>query len=99
VVVAEPNTFAARLTELREKAGLSQYKLAQLSGVSKQTISQLEKGEGDPSWDTVKKLAHALGVSIDEFDTDDEGEQEPEKTEEKPTPKKPAPKKKPKPKK
>ena len=39
------HNFAARLTELREEAGLSQYALAQKSGVSKQALSRLEKGE------------------------------------------------------
>lgn len=69
MTVAVP--FAERLKELRAKAGMSQYRLAQVSGVAKQTISQLEKGDTDPAWETVRKLARALGVSISEFDPPD----------------------------
>ncbi len=63
-------TFARRLAELREEAGISQYELAKRSGVSKQALSRLELGEREPSWQTVRKIAHALGVSVAEFDTD-----------------------------
>lgn len=87
MLVAERSTFGARLKELREKAKLTKYKLAQLSGVSQQTIAQLEKpGGGDPSWETVKKLARALDVSLDDFDTEEEPTED---DEEKPAPKKP----------
>lgn len=99
MLVANSNTFGARLKALREKAGHTKYKLAQLSGVSQQTIAQLEKpGGGDPSWDTVKKLAHALEVSIDEFDDEAELDEQPaEQAPESPAPnKKPPAKKKPK---
>ena len=60
--VASPSTFAKRLQTLREAAGVSQYKLAELSGLSKQALSQLEKGDREPSWETVQKLAKGLGV-------------------------------------
>jgi transcriptional regulator with XRE-family HTH domain len=65
------DTFAARLTALREAAGVSQYRLAQLSGITKQTISNLERGETSPSWETVQLLAKALGVSCEEFVSED----------------------------
>ena len=99
IVVAEPNTFAERLAELREQADLSQYRLAQLSGVSKQTISQLERGIGDPSWETVRRLARALKVEVTAFDVgeltipgEEKAEGEPEAQPE-PPPKKPSTKK------
>jgi transcriptional regulator with XRE-family HTH domain len=60
-------TFATRLQEHREKAGLSQYALAKRSGLSKQAISRLEMGEREPSWDTVQRLAAALGVDCRTF--------------------------------
>jgi transcriptional regulator with XRE-family HTH domain len=62
-------TFGQRLQALREGAGVSQYRLAQLSGVSKQTISRLELGTTQPSWDTVQLLAVALGVEVGAFVT------------------------------
>ncbi len=60
--------FARRLKELREKAGLSQAELVQRSGVSKQAVSNLELGNRKPTWETVRRLARALGVSVAAFD-------------------------------
>ncbi len=65
--VSEASDFAARLRELREKAGLSQYALAKLAGISKQAIHQLEEGTNKPSWETVQKLALALGATCEAF--------------------------------
>jgi transcriptional regulator with XRE-family HTH domain len=62
-----PPFFATRLQALREKAGLSQYALAKLSGLSKQALSSLELGLREPNWNTVQRLAAALGVSCDDF--------------------------------
>src|SRR5262245_25443307 len=66
-VAKKRETFADRLQALREAAGISQYRLAQLSGITKQGISRLEMGETRPAWDTVQALARALGVSVEEF--------------------------------
>jgi transcriptional regulator with XRE-family HTH domain len=50
--------------ELRERARLTQYRLAQLSGVEQTTISQLELGKvRDPRWSTISALAVALNAS------------------------------------
>ena len=63
----QSNTFANRLRERREAAGLSQYALAKQSGLSKQALSQLEKGIREPTWQTVQLLAVALGVDCSAF--------------------------------
>lgn len=68
LVAAQPGFFAKRLRELREAAGMTKYKLSKVSGVSKQTLGDLEAGISDPSWDTLIKLTRALGVSLDAFD-------------------------------
>lgn len=60
-------TFAGRLSEVREVVGLSQYALAKKAGLSKQALSLLEQGEREPSWDTVQRLAKALGVDCTAF--------------------------------
>lgn len=60
-------TFADRLRELRETAGLSQDRLGQLSGISKRDIVGLESGETQPSWAAVQALAHGLGVEVGSF--------------------------------
>jgi transcriptional regulator with XRE-family HTH domain len=59
--------FADRLQKLRDAAGLSQYALAKRSGITKQAVSRLEKGERDPNWETVQRLALALGVDCRAF--------------------------------
>ena len=59
--------FAERLRTLREAAGLSQYALAKRSGLSKQSLSKLEMGESEPTWETVQKLALVLGADCREF--------------------------------
>jgi transcriptional regulator with XRE-family HTH domain len=59
--------FAKRLKELREAAGLSKYRLAQLSGLTRQAISNLELGNREPTWVTVQRLARALGVSMEDL--------------------------------
>src|SRR4051794_29570296 len=64
-------TFADRLCSLREAAGLSQYEVAKRTGLSKETLSKLEKGDREPAWMTVRLLAHVLGVSITAFEVGD----------------------------
>ena len=55
----------SRLKEVREANKLSQEELAEMSGVSRTTISYLETGKADVAkTDTLSKLAEALGVSI-----------------------------------
>ena len=57
-----------RLKEVREERNISQVKLAEMSGVSRQTISKIE---ADPAAvfkvDTLQALANALGVSIEDI--------------------------------
>jgi transcriptional regulator with XRE-family HTH domain len=56
--------FADRLRRFREAKGITQYRLAQLSGLSKEGISKLEEGATDPRLSTLQKLAAALGVPV-----------------------------------
>jgi transcriptional regulator with XRE-family HTH domain len=67
----KPETFAARLQALRVAAGLSQYEVARRTGLTKQTVSVLERGGRDPTWTTVRLLAHVLGVSVTQFEVGD----------------------------
>jgi transcriptional regulator with XRE-family HTH domain len=55
-------TFAERLSYLREQRDMTRYRLAQLSGISKEGISKLEQPGSDPKLSTLVKLAQALGV-------------------------------------
>lgn len=45
---------------------MSQQTLAELAGVSRQTINAIELGKYTPSLDLAYKIAHVFGVSIDE---------------------------------
>ena len=56
-----------RLRELREAQFLSQVDLAKKAGVGEKTIIRLEKGRAGPKWQTLWKLAKALGVEPGEL--------------------------------
>ena len=54
-----------RIKELRMKAGISQQKLAEMLGVSRPTITQIESGERKVSSDELIKLAEIFNSTID----------------------------------
>ena len=56
--------FAARLTALREKAGLSVEDLVEITGFPKRTLYRWEEGLRMPPVDAYPKLAEALGVKV-----------------------------------
>ncbi len=51
-----------RVREIREARGLSQTKLAEMTGLTQATLSNLESGKHDPHLETLRMLARALGV-------------------------------------
>lgn len=55
------------LKNLRKSKGLTQQQLADLAGVSKQSVVAWEKNKAEPSVDSIKKIAHALGITTDEL--------------------------------
>lgn len=59
----------SNLKKLREKAELSQPQLAQLSGVSQQSISKIESEQKgySPRHETLVSLGNALGVTVEEL--------------------------------
>ena len=60
--------LANNIKKLREAKGLSQEKLARLADVANNTLIKMESGENqNPTLDTLKKVAKALGVSIKEL--------------------------------
>ncbi|MCI1834442.1 MAG: helix-turn-helix transcriptional regulator [Bifidobacterium tibiigranuli] len=56
-----------RLPELRHKQGLSQEKLADMLGVSRQTIISIEKGRFDPSLPLAFQLAATFELRIEDI--------------------------------
>lgn len=59
---ASPCPFGQILVKARKERGITQYRLAHLTGRSIQQISQIERGEREPRISTVIMLAHALGM-------------------------------------
>ncbi len=49
---------------LRTNRGESQEKLAQAAGITPNMLSLIERGEGNPSWVTVRGIAAALGIPV-----------------------------------
>ena len=60
-------TFAQKLKELRNRAGMSQEKLAERVGVSRQAITKWETDKGAPDMDNLMALSDLFGVSVDEL--------------------------------
>ena len=60
--------LSKNLKKLREQKGLSQDRLAKLADVANNTIIKIEQGENiNPTLDTLKKMAKALDVSVDDL--------------------------------
>ena len=61
------NAIVNRIREHRASVdGMTQEKLAQLCGVTRQTIIALEGQKYSPSLELAFKLAHALGRTLDD---------------------------------
>lgn len=58
------DVFGARLQEIRKSKGISQEKLAEMSGLHRTYISSLERGARNPTITTLQSLAIALNVKI-----------------------------------
>ena len=59
--------FKDNLVELRKYHDFSQEELADMIGVSRQTLSKYETGESLPDIEKCKLIADAFGVSIDDL--------------------------------
>ncbi|MDQ9820496.1 helix-turn-helix transcriptional regulator [Acinetobacter bereziniae] len=60
------------LSELRMKQGWSQQQIAELLGVSRQTINAIEKERYDPSLPLAFKIARLFDLSIEAIFQDEE---------------------------
>jgi DNA-binding XRE family transcriptional regulator len=56
----------ASLASMRLARGMSQRELARRIGASQPQIARLELGQGNPGVATLRKLAHELGVRIEQ---------------------------------
>lgn len=66
-----------RLKEYRARIQVNQSEMGKLVGVSRQTISQIERGDYSPSVTLALKIAKVCGVSVEEiFSYEEEFEDE-----------------------
>jgi transcriptional regulator with XRE-family HTH domain len=59
--------FGRRLRAIRESASLTQADLGRKAGMLPHVVARLELGQREPGWQTVLKLAAALGVGPEAF--------------------------------
>ncbi|MBR5736905.1 MAG: helix-turn-helix transcriptional regulator [Bacteroidales bacterium] len=57
-------TLAITLAARRKTLGISQNDLSEMSGVSLATIKNIERGKGNPSFETVNKILSILGMEM-----------------------------------
>lgn len=55
------------LKEYRAKIGVNQQEMGTLAGVSRQTISQIERGDYSPSVTLALKIAKIFNVSVEDI--------------------------------
>ena len=56
--------FGEKLRKIRKEKGLTQKELGSLCGIAEPTIRRYESGNLHPKFETRKKIADALGVSV-----------------------------------
>ncbi|HLS43981.1 MAG TPA: XRE family transcriptional regulator [Ornithinicoccus sp.] len=57
----------SRVRRIRQQLGLTVEEFARASGLSAGIVSQLERGQGNPSFSTLCRLAEGLGVHVAEL--------------------------------
>ena len=55
------------LKEHRARLGINQQQMGHLAGVSRQTISQIERGDYSPSVTLALKIARICGVTVEDI--------------------------------
>lgn len=64
------------LKEHRARIGVNQSELGKMAGVSRQTISLIERGDYSPSVTLALRLAKIFGVNVEDIFTYEEDEEE-----------------------
>ena len=62
-------TYGVALRAIRERQGLTVSDLAERTGLSRQTLGNLESDRNEPRWSIACRIADALGVGMDKFRT------------------------------
>jgi DNA-binding XRE family transcriptional regulator len=67
MAVSFPVRLGRRLSDLREKHGLSQTQLADMAGIGRAHLSQIENGAVGAGINTLYALAQALDLKLEEL--------------------------------
>jgi len=67
MAISFPIRLGRRLSDLREKRGLSQTQLADMAGIGRAHLSQIENGAVSARIDTQHALAQALDLKLEEL--------------------------------
>lgn len=59
--IASRREVGLAVASLREELGITQIALARISSVHQSEISRIERGRGNPTVDTLNRLAQAMG--------------------------------------
>lgn len=74
---SENNTeIGKKIKKLRKEKGLTQKELAEKSNLSRSYLADLERDRYNPSLDSLKSIANALGVSVEIFFKEDLNEKD-----------------------
>src|SRR5687768_3440176 len=60
-------TIAKKIIHFRKLKGMTQETLSELTGLNVRTIQRIESGEVDPRLYTLKAIADALGINLEEL--------------------------------
>ena len=58
------NDLIKALKNRREELGVTQDYLSELAGVGLRTLKEIESGKGNPTFETLNKLADVLGMEL-----------------------------------
>jgi len=74
-LTSDPPPLGPRLHQLRKKKKLTLDELAVMSGISRSMLSQVERGQTNPTFATLWNLTRALGVDLSELVSGQSGSQ------------------------
>ncbi len=65
---AQPDpALAATVRRLRQRCGQTQEDLAHHAALTTSALARIERGKANPTWTTTRRIALALGVSMEEL--------------------------------
>lgn len=65
---AQPDqSLASTLRAMRQERGQTQEDLAHHARITTAALARIERGQANPTWTTVRRIAAALGVSLAEL--------------------------------